>query len=263
MPGGDTFNVPSDAYTRYMGRYSKRLAPELIAFAGLRADMRVLDVGCGTGMLTAALAHELGARAVTAVDPSEPFVAACRAQVPEATVLHASAEALPFEDDAFDATVSQLVVNFMSDPEAGVREMARVTRPGGTVASCVWDYGGQMALLRSFWDAAREVAPDRAGAVDESLRMPGSREGELADLWRSCGLRDVHFGSLRVRASYTDFDDLWAPLLQGVGPSGAFLTSLDPERQAALRDALRRRLGADDGPFELPARAWAVAGRAS
>jgi SAM-dependent methyltransferase len=175
-------------------------------------------------------------------------------------VVVAAAESLPFGDDAFGATLSQLVVNFMSNPEAGVREMARVTASGGVVAACVWDYAGEMTLLRAFWDAAREIEPERGAAADEGVVMPYCREGELAELWRAAGLRDVRSGSLEARAAYTGFDQLWAPLPTGIAPSGAFCESLGPEDRERLREAYRRRLGVGDGPFELSARAWAAAG---
>jgi SAM-dependent methyltransferase len=223
--------------------------------------MRALDVGCGPGALTAALAERLGVASVRAADPSEPFVEACRARLPGVVVVAAAAEELPFADGSFDAVLSQLVVNFMRDAEAGVRELARVTSPGGVVAACVWDYAGEMTLLRAFWDAAREIDPERAAALDEGVVMRWCADGELAALWRAAGLRDVRFGPLVVSASYADFEDLWWPLPTGVAPSGAFCASLDADRRLALHDALRRRLGVGDGPFELSARAWAVAGR--
>jgi SAM-dependent methyltransferase len=172
----------------------------------------------------------------------------------------AAAESLPFGDGAFDAVLSQLVVNFMREPAAGVREMARVTRPGGIVASCVWDYAGEMTLLRAFWDAAREVDPQCGAVADEGVVMRWCGEGELAELWREAGLAEVRFGPLVVSARYADFEDLWSPFPTGVAPSGAFCMSLDEKRRSALHDAYRRRLGAGDGPFELTARAWAVAG---
>jgi SAM-dependent methyltransferase len=255
----DTFCVPADAYDRWIGRYGPSLAAELIAFAGVEPGMQALDVGCGPGALAAALADRLGAPNVTGADPSEPFVEACRARLPGVEVVVAGAEALPFADDSFDAVLSQLVVNFMRDAETGVREMRRVARRDGVVAACVWDYAGAMTLLRAFWDAAREVEPDRGARADEGV-MPWSGEGELADLWRAAGLRDVRFGQLIVSASYSGFDDLWAPLPSGVGPAGAFCLSLDDNRQASLREAFRRRLGVGGGPFELTARAWAVSG---
>jgi SAM-dependent methyltransferase len=260
MPGAETFRASPDAYNRLVGRYSTQLAAALIDFAGVEPGTRALDVGCGPGALTTALAARLGAAKVSAADPSQPFVEACRALLPEAEVVLAAAEALPFPDGAFDAALAQLVVNFMADAEAGVREMARVTRPGGVVAACVWDYPGEMTLLRAFWDAAREVAPERAAAVDEGTMMRWCGEDELAELWGAAGLRDVRFGALVVRAAYDDFEDLWWPFTTGVAPSGAFCASLDEPGRAALHDALRRRLGAGDGRFELSARAWAVAG---
>ena len=260
MPGAETFRTSADAYDRHVGRYGASLAAALIEFAGVERGMRALDVGCGPGALTAALAERLGATNVAGAEPSEPFAEACRARLPEVEVVVGAAEALPFADGEFDITLSQLVVNFMADPEAGVREMARVTRAGGVVASCVWDYAGEMTLLRAFWDAAREVEPERGARADEGEVMRWCGEGDLAELWRAAGLRDVRSGTLVARAAYTDFEDLWAPLPTGVAPSGAFCASLDDEGRAALHDAYRRRLGVGDEPFELTARAWAVAG---
>jgi SAM-dependent methyltransferase len=254
MPGADTFRAAAETYDRHVGRYTRALGAELIAFAGVQPGMRALDVGCGPGALTAELAARLGPANVAAADPSEPFVEACRERLPEVTVVVAAGETLPFGDDGFDVTMSQLVVNFMRDARAGVREMTRVTRPGGVVTSCVWDYAGEMTLLRAFWDA------ERGAAADEGVVMPWCREGDLAELWRTGGLTDVRDGALVVSAAYADFDDLWAPLPTGIAPSGAFCKSLDEPGRAALREAYRRRLGVGDGPFELSARAWAAVG---
>jgi SAM-dependent methyltransferase len=261
MSGSETFRAAA-AYDRAVGRYGASLAAELIAFAGVAPGMRALDVGCGTGLLTAALAELLGDENVAGAEPSEPFAEACRARLPGVDVVVAGAEALPFEDGAFDAALSQLVVNFMRDAEAGVRELARVTRPGGVVASCVWDYAGEMTLLRAFWDAAREVEPERAAALDEGVVMRWCSEDELLRLWEGAGLRDVGAGALTARATYESFEDLWAPFPTGIAPSGAFAASLDERGRAALRDAFRRRLGVGDEPFELAAGAWAVRGLA-
>jgi len=260
MPHAETFRASADAYDRLVGRYGEPLAAGLIGFAGVGPGMRALDVGCGPGALTAALARRLGSARVSGADPSEPFVEACRARLPGVEVVRAGAEALPFADATFDAALAQLVVNFLPDAEAGVREMARVTRPGGVVAACVWDYSGGMTVLRAFWDAAHAVDPQRAADADEGV-MRWCGEGELAELWRAAGLTGVRAGSLDVGAAYADFEDLWSPFTTGVAPSGAFCASLDPERRAALHDALQRRLGAGDGPFELTARAWTAAGR--
>jgi SAM-dependent methyltransferase len=261
MPGAETFRASADAYDRFVGRYSPQLAAALVDFTGIESGMQVLDVGCGPGALTAELADRLGKERVSAADPSEPFVEACTARLPGVEVVLAPAEKLPFADGAFDAVLSQLVVNFIQDAEVGVREMARVTRPDGIVGSCVWDYAGEMTLLRAFWDAAREVDPERAAAVDEGVVMRWCGDGDLAALWSAAGLHDVRFGALIVSAAYIDFEDLWSPLPTGIAPAGAFCASLDEEKRADLHDAYRHRLGVADGPFELSARAWAVAGR--
>ncbi|MDX6665823.1 MAG: hypothetical protein QOG68_2029 [Solirubrobacteraceae bacterium] len=263
MAGSETFRAPAEVYDRLVGRYSPQLAAALTDFAGVGAGARALDVGCGPGALSAELAGRLGAANVSAAEPSEQFAEACRARLPGVEVVAAAAESLPFADDAFDATLAQLVVNFMHDPAAGVREMTRVTRPGGIVAACVWDYAGEMTLLRVFWDAAGEIDPEGAAAVDEGIVMPWCHDGGLAELWRAAGLRHVRFAPLVVSASYTGFEDLWAPLPTGIAPAGAFCKALDEDRRAALHNAFRRRLGVGDEPFELTARAWAVAGVAA
>jgi SAM-dependent methyltransferase len=260
MPGAETFRAPADAYDRHVGRYGPQLASALIEFAGVEPNVRALDVGCGPGALAAALVERLGVANVCGAEPSEPFAEACRARLPGIEVVVAAAESLPFPDAAFDAVLSQLVVNFLSDAQGGVREMARVTRAGGVLASCVWDYAGEMRMLRAFWDAAREVDANRAAVADEGVVMRWCREGELGEFWRSAGLHDVRFGSLMVRAAYADFEDLWAPFTTGIAPSGAFVKSLDERARAALHDAYRRRLAVGDRPFELDARAWAVTG---
>jgi SAM-dependent methyltransferase len=256
----DPFRVSADAYERWMGRYSAKLALALVDFAGVMPGMRVLDVGCGPGALTRVLTERLGPESVVAADPSELFVEACRRLLPGVEVVSASGEALPFADESCDATLSQLVVNFMHEPEAGVREMRRVTRPGGLVTACVWDYAGEMTLLQAFWRGAREVDPERAAATDETaIFREFDRDGLIA-LWRTAGLCSVRAEPLVVSASYTDFEDLWSPLPTGVGPAGAFCKALDEERRDALHGALRRLLEVRDGPFELTARAWVVAG---
>jgi SAM-dependent methyltransferase len=253
------FEVDPAMYERFVGRYSAQLAAGLCDLAGIEAGMRALDVGAGPGTLTGELVRRLGAAKVSAVEPSAAFARACRARVPGVEVIEAGAQALPLATGAFDVTLSQLVVNFLEDAPAAVLEMSRVTRPGGTVAACVWDYGDEMVLLRAFWDAAREVSPDDAARRDEAL-MRWCRDGELGDLWEQAGLRHVRMTQLRARARYASFEDLWAPFPAGVGPAGAFTVALGEPQRAALHDALARRLGAGDRSFELTARAWAVAG---
>jgi SAM-dependent methyltransferase len=259
--GAVTFRVAAAAYDRHVGRYGKELAERLCAVAAVGPGQSVLDVGCGPGALTAVLSGLVGPGRVSAVDPSETFVEACRTRVPGADVRVAAAEALPFADASFDAVLSQLVINFMTDAEAGVREMRRVTRPGGTVAAAVWDYAGGMTLLRSFWDSVGAVDPEGAPSRDEGHTMRYCDESELSGLWESTGLAGVRTGALSVSAGYDSFDDLWEPFEAGVGPSGAYAASLGDAARRALRDEWRRRLGSPAGGFELTARAWYAVGR--
>jgi ubiquinone/menaquinone biosynthesis C-methylase UbiE len=213
-------------------------------------------VGSGPGALTAELTRRLGPANVTAVDPSEPFVAAARARNPDVRVERAAAEELPFRDDEFDAALAQLVVHFMADPVAGLREMARVTRSGGVVAACVWDHAGGGGPLSVFWRAAREVDSD---VMDES-RLAGAREGHLAELFETAGLRDLEERTLSVELEHETFEDWWEPFTLGVGPAGAFVARLDAAGQDQLREACRGLLPTP--PFVVTASAWAVRGRA-
>jgi SAM-dependent methyltransferase len=256
-PGPDeTFFQAVDAYERFMGRYSRPLAHEFVRAAGVAAGEQVLDVGCGTGALTSVLAELVGPDRVGAADPSEPFVEECRVRVPGADARVGLAEALPFGDDTFDCALAQLVFHFVGDQAASVAEMARVTRPGGRVGACVWDFTGGMTMIRAYWDAALEVDPD---APDEIERF-GGRPGELASLWRDAGLRDVADGSLTVSSEYRDFDELWESFLGGVGPVGAHAASLDESQRQAVRESLCRGLGSSVGPLSLTARAWYALG---
>jgi SAM-dependent methyltransferase len=249
-----TFAVPADAYDRFMGRYSVQLSPQLAAWARVAAGQHVLDVGCGPGALTGELVDRLGAASVAAVDPSEPFVAATRERHPGVDARLASAERLPFADGSFDAALAQLVVHFMTDPVAGLREMARVTRPGGVVAACVWDLAGGRAPISMLWRAAHELDPD---ATDES-RLAGAREGHLAELLNAVGLREVESTELVAVAKHASFEDWWQPFELGVGPAGAYVASLDADDRAALRDRCSELVGR--APFTVDARAWATRG---
>jgi SAM-dependent methyltransferase len=261
--GSDTQSTvgPAEAYDRHVGRYGAQLASGLVEVAGVRRGQRALDVGCGPGPLTRVLADRLGAENVAAVDPSEPFVAACRARVPGADVRVAMAEELPFTANEFDAVLAQLVVQLMDDRDKGVREMVRVARPGGVVVACVWD-SHAMPLLQSFWDAALAVAPEQAGALDEGRRVGYRTPAGLGELWEACGLCGVSTGELSVETSYESFDDLFAPFEAGAGHSGACFASLDERKQHSLRAEAHRLLDRPDGPLTLTARAWWARGRA-
>ncbi|MGH3011071.1 MAG: class I SAM-dependent methyltransferase [Gaiellaceae bacterium] len=257
-----SFEVPADVYDRFIGRYSYGLCEALAGAAAIAPDSTVLDIGAGTGAGTRRLVELVGAERVAAVDPSEGWVEELRARCPGVDARVATGEALPFADDAFDATLAQLVLNFMADPEAGVAEMRRVTRPGGVVGASVWDYPGEMTLLRVFWEAAAALDADGAEAADERTQMRLGHTGELGQLWRRAGLDEVEEGEIVVSAEYEGFDDLWAPFTLGVGPAGRYAACLDPEGRDALEDEFRRRLAAPDGAFRLSARAWFAIGGA-
>jgi SAM-dependent methyltransferase len=251
-----SFDVAAEAYDSFMGRFSRLLSAQMADLASVRAGQRVLDVGCGTGALTGELVGRLGPSRVAAADPSEPFVAATRARHPDVDVRQAPAERLPFADRSFDAALAQLAVHFMKDPIAGLTEMDRVTRPGGVVAACVWDHGGSQGPLRLFWDAARAMDPD----VDDESNRPGTREGQLAELFQAAGLRDIQATALAVRLEHVSFEAWWEPFTRGVGPAGAYLAGLDEDRRTELRDRCRRRVPVE--PFVTTAVAWAARGLA-
>ena len=250
------FVAPAEHYDRFMGRYAPTLAVAFCDATGVTAAMRALDVGCGPGGLTHELVARTGAERVAAIDPAPQFADACRARHPGADVRVGPAEELPWEDGRFDATLAQLVLAFMRDPDRGVREMARVTRPGGVVAACMWDlHESGMTMLNTFWTAVREIVPDAAG----EHRRPGTARGDIAAHLERAGLQDVAGGELTARAEYADFDDFWNPFTLAVGPSGQYLRSLDPEQQAAVREGCRRALPAG-GPLARCARAWCARG---
>ncbi len=249
-----SFDVSGDAYDRFMGRYSRELAPVFADFAGVNSGLSVLDVGCGSGVLTEELAHRVCPENVSAVDPS-PLVEACAARVPGADVRTGAAERLPWPDDSFDAALAQLVIHFLDDPVVGVAEMRRVARPGGTVAACSWDFPA-MRLLRTFWESVRQLEPSAPG---ESL--PYATLDGLAKLGDEAGLESVETDALEVESRYEDFGELWETFLLGVGPAGQYCLSLAPKSQSSVREEYRRRIGDPAGSFALTASARAVRGR--
>lgn len=251
-----SFEVPPDAYTRFMGRYSEPLGAVFADAAGVSEGQRVLDVGCGPGALTGHLVACVGVDHVCAVDPSLSFVDATSRRFPGIDVRTAVAEDLPFETDVFDVTLAQLVVHFMTDADRGVAEMARVTRSGGTVAACVWDLGpnerGPISLL---WRVVRELDPD---AQDES-QLAGVREDQLVRLFADAGLEDIESSELTVRVRYESFDEWWEPNTYGIGPAGIYVAGLSPERRNALRERCAAVLPV--APFDLEATAWCAVAR--
>jgi SAM-dependent methyltransferase len=249
------FAAPAEQYDRFMGRYGPSLAVALADAAGVAAGMRVVDVGCGPGGLTGELVARVGSTNVAAIDPAAQFSEACRIRNPGVDVRVGVAERLPWGDDEFDVALSSLVLGFMQDPERGVREMARVTRPGGIVAACMWDIAeGGMTMLRVFWNAVQVIAPE----VEGERTLAGTARGDIEARFVRAGLVDVVGGALSARASYANFDDFWEPFTFAVGPSGQFLRSLPLEQQGKVRELCQRELA--DGPFSLDARAWYARG---
>ena len=244
--------MAGDKYGRFMGRYSEPLAVPFAQFAAVAPGQRVLDVGCGPGALTAFLVTITEPALVSAVDPSPPFVAAASLRCPGVDVRAASAEALPFADDTFDAALAELVVHFMKHPVAGLADMARVTRPGGVVAACVWD--GPTGALAPFWDAVHDIDPD---AQDEAF-LAGARMGHLAELFSNAGLTEVEAETITVDVVHPSFDEWWEPYTFGVGPAGDYVARLDDAGRARLQEVARARHG--DGPFTVSATAWAARG---
>ena len=245
-----------------MGRWSRRLAPLLVKFAPVDERDSVLDVGSGTGALAFALAKAIPSVRVTGVDPSSAYVRYAQARTPSDGVrfLVGDAQALEIPSATFDKTLSLLVMNFIPDSAKALREMFRVTRPGGVVAAAAWDYDEGMQMLRVFWDEA--VALDSTIAARDERNMPLCKRGELAALWRANGLERVEEQPIAIHLSFASFDDYWSPFLGGQGPAGAYVASLSEPRRAALEARLRSRLlgTRQDGPFTLQARAWAVKG---
>jgi SAM-dependent methyltransferase len=259
-----TYTNPA-AYDRFMGRWSAHLAPLFVRFAGVEDGQRILDVGCGTGSLTRALLSNSKAIRVEGVDPTAAYVAFAQQAVEDARAEFqvSAAEALPFPDSTFDAALALLVLQDIADPDRAIREMARVTRRGGRVAACQWDFANGLPMLSLFWDAAEVLAPKEIARrrADASPSKPAGL-GDLAEYWTRAGLRDITTGSLEIAMRFCAFHDFWQPFLAGSTPTSAFAAALNRETGGDLERALRDRIPdiQSDGSFVLPARAWAVVG---
>jgi SAM-dependent methyltransferase len=250
----------AEAYERFMGRWSRRLAPLLVRFGGLSDGDRVLDVGCGTGSLTFSLPGLANVSAVTGVDLTPGFLdfARARGTDPRITFRQGDARALPFDGNSFDRAFAMLVLHFIPDAARAVAEMRRVVRPGGTVAAAVWDlYGGQ-PHIRMVWDTAAVLDP----GLEPPLFRPMTAPGEMADTWRALGLREVEQTSLMIRVEFSSFEDFWSPFLLGEGPHGRYVAGLTEPARAALREHARRAYLANrpDGPRSFVSVAWACRG---
>lgn len=250
-----SFVVAADSYDRFMGRYSSPLAFLFADFAGITAPMDVLDVGSGPGALTEELVRRLDTGSISAVDPSEPFVDAIRQRLPSVAVQQASAEQLPFRDESFDVTLAQLVVHHMADPVAGVAEMGRVTRSGGVVAACVWDFAGNRSPLSPYWRAVERFDPSSTGESE----LAGAKEGDLTRIFDEAGLEDVSGTTIAFDVTHETFEEWWEPFVLGVGPAGSHLAQLSSEDRDRVAELCRLQL--PDAPFTLDVAVWAARGR--
>jgi SAM-dependent methyltransferase len=250
-----------DPYERYVGRWSRRVAPLFLSWLDIPAGRRWLDVGCGTGALSASILDACAPSSVTGVEPSEGFLVSAAQTLEDRVRLHrGSATDIPLESGGIDVTVSGLVLNFVPDQRAAVAEMRRVTVPGGSVAAYVWDYADKMEMMRAFWDAAVELDPD-ASRLDEGKRFPLCRPDALVDLFAGAGLQEVEVRAIDVPTPFASFDDYWSPFLGGQGPAPAYAMTLDEPGRTTLRERIKRRLRLEpDGSIALVARAWAVRG---
>lgn len=250
------------AYEPYVGRWSRLVAREFLAWLAILHGARWLDVGCGTGALSQTILDVASPREITGVDPSEGYITFARQQVRDTRVSFrlGDAQALPEASGSYDAVVSGLVLNFVPQPSRAVAEMHRVARVGGTVAAYVWDYAGQMQLMRYFWDAAVALDP-AASNLDEGQRFPICQPEPLMQLFRAEGLREVEVRMIDIPTAFRNFDDYWSPLLGGQAPAPGYTMSLSEERRSALRERMRATLPiVADGSIHLIARAWAVRG---
>lgn len=258
VEGARTFGVAGTTYDSFMGRYSLPLAEQFADAAGVAAGDTAVDVGCGPGALTGVLVARLGADSVYACDPSPPFCDECAVRCPGVVVKQGRAEVIPFETETADHAMAQLVLHFVSEPKAAAREMARVVRPGGRVAACVWDFDDGMEMLRAFWDAALSIDPE---APDEARVLRFGRPGEIAELFASARLERIKESMLSVASTYSSFEELWNGFLAGVGPAGSYCVSLRDAERDRLRGALFARLGSPPGSFTLGAVARCAVGR--
>lgn len=256
----DVFTA-GDPYERYVGRWSRRVAPEFLAWLAMPRELDWLDVGCGTGALSQTILDKAAPKSVKGIDASPGFVEYAKTNIgdPRASFAVGDARSIPVDNASVDAAISGLVMNFVPEPVQMAADMARAARAGGTVAVYVWDYSGKMEIMRAFWSAALELDPH---AADEGPRFKMCNPDSLRSIVSQVGLREVETRAIDVPALFHDFDDYWSPFLGGQGPGPAYVMSLDTERRNALRDRIRSKLHEEaDGSIRLTARAWAVRGR--
>jgi SAM-dependent methyltransferase len=256
--------LSGNSYERFMGRWSSLVAKKFLAWLAIPPARTWLDVGCGTGALTRLILATCQPAQVTAIDSSSDLIAHA-----QHTIIHPAvhfkvglAQSLDLAPDSVDVVVSGLMLNFVPQPKDALAEMLRVTKPGGQIGIFVWDYADGMQMLRYFWDAAAELDP-QARELDEGLRFPLCREGQLETLARQAGLKQLEATAIEIKTVFRDFDDYWQPFLGKVGPAPGYTMSLDPADRQKLEDKLRKSLPVEaDSSISLPARAWAIRGSA-
>ena len=251
-----------EGYERYVGRWSRLVAPKFIQWLAVPGQRKWLDVGCGTGALTRAILQQASPVSIVGLEPSEGFLALARAQTTDsrAEFRQGDGQALPAGDAEFDVVVSALVLNFIPDQPKALGEMQRVARGGGTVAAYVWDYAEGMQMMRRFWDSAVALNP-AAGELDEARRFPGCRPEPLLSMFSAAGLRNVTTTAIDVPTEFKDFDDYWSPFLGGQGPAPGYCVKLPEPERVILRERIRKSLPIEsNGSIELTARAWCVRG---
>ena len=260
-PPNDSWNE-GDPYELYVGRWSRLIASRFLGWLSLPSSLRWLDVGCGTGTLTAAISEKCRPARLIGIDPSEGFLARARARLGGKATFHvANAMDIPLQDSTVDVVVSSLVLNFVPNPASGLAEMRRTTVAGGTIAAYVWDYAGKMELIRHFWDVAVDLNRD-ARELDEGVRFPLCQPNALEKVFRQANLSAIEVVPIDITTRFRDFDDYWAPFLGGQGPAPSYAMSLDEASRNQLRDHVRERLPTQsDGSIQLVARAWAIQGR--
>lgn len=249
------------AYEMYVGRWSRKVAAEFLRWLAPSPRLAWADVGCGTGVLAAAILEACDPSSIQGIDTSEAFVSQARQRVVDTRVRFETGDAsrLPWAAAGSDLTVSGLVLNFIRDHETATREMARVTRPGGRVAAYVWDYAGGMQMMRHFWDAAIAVSPEDR-KLDQAERFPLCRPDPLKALFEGAGLKSVSVRAIDIPTVFRDFDDYWTPFLGKTGAAPTYLASVADNVKERIRRHLESRLAPANGPIELTARAWAVQG---
>ncbi len=252
-----------EAYEQYVGRWSRPVGHMFVDWLSQPPGLCWADVGCGTGALTGIVLEDADPQRVIGIEPSAGFLGIARASIkdPRADLRSGDAHALPIEDHAVDVAISGLVLNFVPDTQRALDEMRRIVKPGGVVAAYVWDYAGEMQLMRYFWDAVTELFPEGAER-DEGTQFPLCKPEPLAALFRSAGLQEVDTCALDVPTVFADFEDYWSPFLRGQGPAGVYCVSLAERDRERLRARLENALPINaDGTIRLIARAWAVRGK--